>query len=216
MKKATGWNYLLLALLAFAGLGLEAVLAFAVEPAVYGAQLGEWNTLQNVLHWTLTCILWGGVIAALVLLAKKRYDVDLLQRGGKVKPWQWALVGVLVVFSLVVSYLDWNGFKVVKEFNANGLLRFVFQYIYYIFESGLMMLILVFAQLAFEQWFKNKHIPYGGIILALTWGLGHILTKDYATGIITMISGLAFGSVYLLVNRDMRKCFPIMFAMFVL
>lgn len=216
MKKATGWNCLLLALLAFAGIGLEAVLAFAIEPMLYGAPLGQWNTLQNVLHWTMTCILWGAVMFALTGFAKKRYSIDLLDKGEKVRDWQWVLVGILVAFSLVVSYIDWNGFKVLKEFQYNGLVKFIFQYIYYLFEAGLMMLILVFAQLAFEKWFGNRNIPYGGIILALTWGLGHILTKNFANGILSAVSGLAFGSIYLLVNRDIRKCYPIMFAMFVL
>ncbi len=216
LKKAAGWNYLLLSLLAFAGLGLEAVLAFGIEPAVYGKPLGEWSTLQNILHWTATCLLWGLTAAALISVARKRYGIDLLAKGDKVRVWQWVLVGVLIAFSLVVSYIDWNGIKVIKEFNANGPLKFVFQYVYYVFETGLMMLILVFAQLAFEKWFKNRYVPYGGIILALTWGMGHIFTKDYTTGIITMISGLAFGSVYLLTGRDVRKCYPVMFAMFVL
>jgi len=216
VKKATGWGFMLLALLAFAGLGLEAVLAFGIEPAVYGAQFGEWSTVQNILHWTLTCVLWGAVMLGLVTLAKKRYAHDLLAPGKKVRVWQWVLVGVLVVFSLVMSCIDWNGFKVIKEFCANGLVKFIFQYIYYIFETGLMMLILVFAQLAFERWFKRENIPYGGIILALTWGLAHIFTKDIATGILSAISGLAFGSIYLLVNRDVRKCYPIMLVMFVL
>jgi len=216
LKKASGWNYLLLSLLAFAGLGLEAILAFAVEPAIYGAPLGEWSTLQNILHWSATCLLWGLTAVAIIAVAKKRYGFDLLARGDKIGAWQWALVGVLVAFSLLVSYIDWNGFKVVIEFRANGLLKFIFQYIYYLFETVLVMLILVFAQLAFEKWFKNRYIPYGGIILALTWGLAHFFTKDFTTGVITMVSGLAFGSVYLLTGRDVRRCYPVMLVMFVL
>ena len=77
-------------------------------------------------------------------------------------------------------------------------------------------MILVFSQKAFEEWFKNPNIPYGGIIVALTWGIGHFFTKDVLTGIITMISGLAFGSVYLLVNRDIKKAYIILWLIFVL
>lgn len=54
------------------------------------------------------------------------------------------------------------------------------------------MLILVFGQCAFEKCFHKCNIPYGGIIVAITWGIGHFFTKDIATGIITMISGLTF------------------------
>ena len=95
-------------------------------------------------------------------------------------------------------------------------LKFIFQYIYYIFETVLVTLILVFAQKAFEKWFHKENIPYGGIILALTWGIGHFFTKDIVTGILCIISGFAFGSVYLLTNRDIRKTFPLVLVMFVL
>lgn len=216
LKKETGFGYIFLALMAFAGLGLEAVLAFALEPMLYGCQMADWNTPQNILHWTMTCILWGLTAFALIRFIKNAYGLDLLARGAKVKPWQWLLVVVFVISSLIFSYIDWDGSKVIKEFLYNGWLKFIFQYIYYIFETVLVMLILIFGQKAFEKWFRRENIPYGGIILALTWGFAHFFTKDFSTGIWCMISGLAFGSVYLLVNRDLRKAFPILFIMFVL
>ena len=80
----------------------------------------------------------------------------------------------------------------------------------------LVTLILIFGQKAFEQWFNKINIPYGGIIVAFTLGLCHFFTKDITTGIITMISGLAFGSIYLLVNRDIKKTYLILWIMFVL
>lgn len=216
MKKATGIDFLILALLAFAGLGLELLLAFAIEPVLYGASMREWSDLQNILHWMFTCILWGGTSLVLFWLAKKKYGFDLLQRGDKMAVWQWLLVAAFVVMSLVISYIDWNGSKVVKEFYANGPVKFIFQYLYYIFETFLFMLILIFGQKACEKWFRREAIPYGGILVAMTWGAGHFFTKDIWTGIVCMIAGLAFGSVYLLVNRDVRKAFPILWLMFVL
>lgn len=138
-----------------------------------------------------------------------------MKNGTKVKGWQWILVIVFIIMSLVISCIDWNGSKVWKEFHYNGLLKFIFQYIYYTFEVMLVTLILVFGQKAFEQWFNKVNIPYGGIILALTWGVAHFFTKDILTGIVTIISSLAFGSIYLLVNRDIRKTYPILWLMFV-
>lgn len=117
---------------------------------------------------------------------------------------------------LILSYFDWNGNKVIKEFYANDSVKFIFQYIYYIFETILVMLILVFGQNAFEKWFRKQNIPYGGIIVAIRWGIAHFFTKDIQTGIGTVISGIAFGSVYLLVNRDIRKAYPILWIMFTL
>lgn len=216
MKKVTGTDYLVLALLAFAGVGLEIVLAFGIEPLIYGASIGQWTDLQNIIHWVITCILWGLVSWYLVHFAKIKYDFNIFQKGDKMAVWQWFLIAVFVVGSLILSYFDWNGSKVIKEFYANGPLKFVFQYIYYIFETVLVTLILVFGQNAFEKWFHRKNIPYGGIIVAITWGIGHFFTKDILTGIVTVISGLAFGSVYLLAGRDIRKTYPILWMMFVL
>lgn len=216
MKKETGLEYLWLALYAFGGIGLEVLLAFVLEPMLYGAQMGEWTVLQNILHWIFTCVLWGTVGVWLIIYAKRKFQFDLLAKGNSMKAWQWLAVIFFVALSLVISYIDWNGSKVIREFYANGWLKFIFQYIYYVFETFLIMLILIFGQRAFELWFHNDKIPYGGIIVAITWGIAHFFTKDIVTGILCMISGFAFGSVYLLVNRDVRKAFPILFIMFAL
>ena len=211
-----GFFDLLMVLIAFAGLGFEAVLAFMIEPLLYGCDMKSWSVTQNVIHWILTCIVWGLTGFLVIRLAKRFEDFDIFKKGKKMKRWQWLLVILIIIFSLIVSYIDWNGSKVLKEFNANGPVKFVFQYIYYCFEVVLVTLILIFGQLAFEKWFKRKNIPYGGIVVALTWGIAHIFTKNLYVGIITMISGLAFGSVYLLTNRNIKISYVILWFMFVL
>ena len=211
-----GFFDLLMVLIAFAGLGFEAVLAFMIEPLLYGCDMKSWSVTQNVIHWILTCIVWGLTGFLVIRLAKRFEDFDIFKKGKKMKRWQWLLVILIIIFSLIISYIDWNGSKVLKEFNANGPVKFVFQYIYYCFEVVLVTLILIFGQLAFEKWFKRKNIPYGGIVVALTWGIAHIFTKNLYVGIITMISGLAFGSVYLLTNRDIKISYVILWLMFVL
>ena len=211
-----GFFDLLMVLIAFAGLGFEAVLAFMIEPLLYGCDMKSWSVTQNVIHWILTCIVWGLTGFLVIRLAKRFEDFAIFKKGKKMKRWQWLLVILIIIFSLIISYIDWNGSKVLKEFNANGPVKFVFQYIYYCFEVVLVTLILIFGQLAFEKWFKRKNIPYGGIVVALTWGIAHIFTKNLYVGIITMISGLAFGSVYLLTNRDIKISYVILWFMFVL
>ena len=39
MKKVSGFSFLFLSLYAFGGLGLEALLGFLIEPAIYGTQM---------------------------------------------------------------------------------------------------------------------------------------------------------------------------------
>ncbi len=118
----------------------------------------------------------------------------------------------LICGSLTMSYIEWNGSKSAfwnfKKIRCITIL--FFQYIYYIFEIVLVTLILVFGQIACEKWFKRVNIPYGGIVIAITWGMGHFLTKDFSTGnIMYVFLGLAYGSIYLLVNRDIRKTYLI-------
>ncbi len=216
MRKPTGLKYLLLAMLAFAGLGLEVVLAFFLEPLLYHAPMQSWTDLQNILHWIITCVVWGLLSWGIIRIARKQYGYNLFEKQKKTSTWQWIIVAVLVIASLIWSYLDWNGMKVIREFNANGPLKFVFQYIYYCFEVMLVLLIIVFGQESFEKCFHNRDIPYGGTLAAVTWGIAHFFTKGISTGIGTMISALVFGCVYLLVNRDIRKAYPIILIMFVL
>lgn len=49
-----------------------------------------------------------------------------MKKGTKVKGWQWILVIVFIIMSLVISCIDWNGSKVWKEFHYNGLLNLFF------------------------------------------------------------------------------------------
>lgn len=216
MKQETGLTYLTLALLTFAGIGSEVLLAFVIEPIFYASPMSEWTVSQNIIHWVVTCILWGIIGFALTRFAKTTYGFTIFEKGEKLKIWQWAIIALLISVSLLISFYDWNGSKVIIEFYANGWLKFIFQYIYYIFETMMITLILIFAQKAFDKWFHNENIPYGGIILALTWGVAHFFVKDVTTGLVCMFSGMAYGSIYLLVNRDFRKAFLITFIMFVL
>lgn len=214
MKKL-GWKYLVLALCAFAGLGGEAILAFGLEPLLYGCTMAQWSTVQSISHWLLTCALWGGVMVWLVRRANK-LGFDLFRKGEPMTVPRWVLVGMCIVFSLAVSYLDWHGFKVIKEFRANGWLKFIFQYLYYFFETGLVTLIIVFGQKAFESWFGHENFPYGGILAALTWGLAHVLTKgSLMAGLVSALGGFLYGVSYLLVKRDIRLTYFVVLLMFV-
>ena len=217
LQEEKGINYMDLALCAFAGLGVEVIYAFLLWPIIFGSPLNGWTANQHIIHWVVTSISWGIISYIILRSAKKKYEFDIFESGEKVKVWQWLCVILLVLFSVLVSYLSWNGFKVIKEFQYHGAFKLVFQYIYYFFETILFILILVFGQKACEAWFKNKNIPYGGVVLGLTWGLAHILTQgSLSVGLLSALGGFTYGIVYLLLNRDMKKTVPLVFIMFVL
>ena len=211
-----GLDYFWFALYAFLGLGGEVLLAYGVEPFLYGTDMANWSRGQNILHWILTCLIWGAVMVLLIRGAKRKLGLDLFAKAKPMALWQWLTSAGFVLLALVISYFSWDGWKVVQEFQYNGPLLFVFQYIYYLFETGMFLLIIVFGQLALETWCKRKNFPFGGIVVALTWGAGHFFTKEMLTGLLCMVDGFMFGVVYLLTNRDIKKAFILLFLLFVL
>lgn len=216
-KKVTGWDYFSLGMLAFAGLGLEVLYASVLEPMIYGVTMQDWNTNQTIIHWIITCISWWIIGYLLILVSRKKYQFNLFEAADKMAKWQWISVIFCIVLALVASYIDWKGFKIIREFQNKDLVLFVFQYIYYAFETVLFMLIIIFTQKAFEAWFKRKNIPYGGLICGITWGLAHAFTKGSIwIGLEGVVLGFLLGVMYLLVNRDIKKAYIALLIMFAL
>lgn len=57
-KENTAIDYLGYALYAFGGLGLE-ILLMMIERIVFGTVSNEWTIAQSIIHWVLTCVIWG-------------------------------------------------------------------------------------------------------------------------------------------------------------
>lgn len=217
IKKLTGMECFTSALTAFGGLGLEVLLANVIEPVIYGTGMNEFSTMQHILHWIITCAIWGAIAVWLVRDIKKRCGWDMMAEGTPMKPWQWAVIVAGCVCAVWIVSMNWDGLKFIEEFKRRGALLFTFQYIYYAFETLLFMLIIVFGQKACELWFKKEVVPYGGIICGLTWGLAHIFTKgSLSTGLWGLVLGFLMGAAYLLTNRDIKKTYVVLFIMFVL
>lgn len=212
-----GLIFLFLSLLAFSGLGLEILLAFFIEPKIYKISLNQFSTIQVITHWLITCIIWLIIALLLITVSKKKLHFDMFSIKNQLGASDWIICFLLLVVSITFSVYNWNGSKVLKEFLYNGWLKFIFQYIYYAIETILVVLIIVFGQKAGELWFKNAKIPWGGIIVALTWGLVHMATKGgLENGIWGLISGLMYGIVYLVCKKNLRLAVPFIFLMFVL
>lgn len=195
-KEDTAMDYLGYALYAFGGLGLE-ILLVMLETSVWGVQRGNWTITQHVIHWSITCLIWG--VSGYILMKQP------LKIRSEINKTNWYIAGAIIIISIIYTSISWGGFKPAIEFSNNGIVKFVVQYIYYAFESLLILLIIAHGQKAFEKCLKNtKHIPFGALLLAMTWGIIHILTQGMATGIYACVQSLLFGSIYLVLNKDIR------------
>lgn len=207
-KENTSMDCLGYALYAFGGLGIE-ILLMMLETNLWGASNSQWTTSQHVIHWTVTCLIWG--ILAFYLLKQ------VPGQRTKIKKLNVGAAGLIILISVVYTTFVWKGFKPVIEFADNGLIKFVIQYVYYACESMLILLIIVFGQMFFEKIVGRKSIiPAGSVILALTWGLIHILTQGMSTGIYASIQACLFGVVYLTLNRHIGISYVALTLMFML
>ena len=220
-----GLDFLTYGLEIFGFIGFELVLAYGIEFNVYGCDFKGFTVMQSILHWVLTCAVWlfGAFIVVRDCAVKTGVDLirdfkekSFIQGAKEMSFFQWILLIAGTALCLISTWIDWGGSKVAKELASNGVL-FPMQYLYYLVEVVMVLLIIVFGQYAFEKWFKNDKIPYGGILVALTWGLGHWFTKgSLVTGIYTAIVGFVFGSVFLLTRRNIKLSYLFLCIMFIL
>jgi cytochrome b561 len=207
-KENTAMDYLGYALYAFGGLGLE-ILLMMIETSFWGVPSGSWTIKQHIIHWSITCLIWG--VIGLTLLKQS------IKIRSKIKKVNWFMAGTIIIISIVYTSITWNGFKPAIELSNNGIVKFIVQYLYYAVESLLILLIIAHGQMAFEKCFKNmNHIPFGALLLAMTWGIIHILTQGMATGIYACIQSLLFGCIYLVLNKDIKYSYLAIAFMFML
>lgn len=196
-KQASGWDTLGYALYAFGGLGLE-LLLIMLEEGIYGTGLALWTDFQQRMHWCIVTILWG-VMVYLLLRHMPKYTTSRIPKQDMLKG------GILALIAITYTSITWQGCKPFIEFQALGTLDFLLQYSYYAMESALILLIVVFGQSAAAIWLKkDSSIPYGGILLALTWGLVHILTQGLETGLYAVVLSVLYGLFFMLMHKNIR------------
>lgn len=215
--KSESYQYFEFAMLAFGGLGIEVLYAYWLEPLIYGHSMREFTTTERIIHWSVTIITWLVVAAFIARSAKKNLGFQLKGIDSK-----WTREGiiascVLIGLMALKNYVDVGGLKIIHEFQKLGVLKFIFQHLYYLAEVVLFTLIIVFGQNSLEKLFRKKNVPYGGIIVGLTWGFAHCFTKGSIwIGLVGIVVGFLFGAVYVFWNKDFKKTYAVLALAFII
>lgn len=153
----------------------------------------------------------------LVRASQKHLGFDPLARGNKGKV-QWIWAWVLTIGCVLLNAMDWGTLKILGEWQRKGPWLFLFQYLYYLAEVGLIFLIVAFGQKWREGLLEKKTVfPFGGLVLCCTWGMIHIFSQgSLYTGAGVMAFSLCDGGIYLLLGRDGLKSYGMMALAFLL
>lgn len=192
---------MVLALYAFAVFGWELVVTLVLDPL-----LAPFGTTGSALaHWSITAAGWlTGVAVILRSTRDLTGGLDRLftepLRGNRVLRVLGVAVAVfLAVGGRAVFLREW---KLVGEYQGLSLdqgdaapFAFVVLLLYYLCEAAVIVLTLALGQRAGEMRFGTPAVPWGGFVLALTWGAVHILLQGPAAGVYAMAAAVLYGCI---------------------
>jgi hypothetical protein len=209
-------TYALVALIIFSLLGLEFPILF-LSRLVDGrsaAQAFDWpmNWYGAVFHWSVTILIWAAGAVGVYLWAKKKGVLpDLTRFDFESRDGIWLVIGFLFViaYELIYSWLtglsipqilrEYRGFQ--NIYGGQAWMVIIFQYLYYLVEYLLVVMMIAFFQRAGELVFKSSWFPWGGIGIALTWGMIHLVTNPQgALGVI--LWAVLLGIIFVLSKRS--------------
>jgi len=200
-------RYLVVALYAFAVFGWELAVTVLLDPL--WASTGA--TASALLHWAVTAAGW--LVGAIAIIRWIRAEADGATPvfgpalRGHVAP---RTVGIILAVAVAIGVRaailqEW---KLVGEYGrlaaddqGTAPLLFAVLLAYYLCEVAVVVLLVVLGQRAGELRFGRPAVPWGGLVLALTWGATHILLQGPATGLYAMLASLLYGLVFSLGNR---------------
>lgn len=174
--------------------------------------------VHTALVWLLTYVVWGSGFVIIAKRSKILYHNDLNIKTNKL------LCIFAFCLALAIKIITWGGFKPYIEFNGAidslgiglGIAAILMQYIYYAFEAALMLLILALGQQAGNMLFGREIIPYGGILLAILWGIPHLFTQSWSDGLIILVLAILYGVAYNAIKSKRQLVYPLVFLMFII
>lgn len=188
-----------------------------LEMAFYKTE-GNLTLRQTNTHLIIICLLWAASVFLIIRLARKN-GFDMLANNAKLTPKRFLVLAAIVLTGILYMSSTWD-FKLkplvefsnmTKLYGEMGWSVFLLQYMYYLLESALVVLILALGQKAGELLFfhtKLERIPWGGLFCILTWGMLHGLTKDFETAMLTILLSILFEAAYLISGKNLYYAYP--------
>lgn len=200
-------KYLWITLLCFGAFMLELLSIFGIEGPLLGVDVGHYTAAQRSVHCLITAGLWAVFMAAVVGWTRKSDGFpECTDKSLTIPARDWAFALVCLAGCKVMTFMDWHTLKVIGEARNKDVFQFLAQYVYYLLEVGLVLLIIIYGQKAVETLLKRKSgVPFGGILLALTWGAFHFVSRgagfEVWNGVSCMIFSVLSGFMYLKAGR---------------
>ena len=196
------------------GLCSESVLIL-LEQFIYDKTYNKFTITESITHWVLVCVVWGMISLVMFYIAVRVYGFDISKKNNKPDA-KGIITGILLISGAIgVKFHVYEGWKCVIDFKNSGGYQFIFQYIYYLFEIFLLAVSLALLQEGCEKVFKKLEAPFGGILIALTWGLSHIISQDSLyIGLTYFALSLLFGAAYIAFKKNLYITFLFMAIMF--
>lgn len=217
IKNIKGTYYLLLGILLFVIFVLIDNITQLSLGSIFGGTFIDWKYSIQILSKIIPAILWMVLFAITNKLSINKLNFNFMQPNKKVPLTNYFISTLFVIIAILFNYMSWGNFKLLVEYKNAGLIGFIAQHIYYFSEIIIVVTLIVIFQKMFETWLKKTSIPYGGIVVAITWGLVHIFTQNsIVVGLLAFVYGFGFGSIYLILNRNYKLTVIFLFLMFVL
>ena len=161
-----------MSLLSFGAFMLEFLSIFGIEVIFLHVDIQNYTTHQRSIHCIIMVFMWAFFIGVLLLFSRKYcHFPERGNKGDKISLKNWIVTLACFIGCKIMTFIDWHTLKIIGEAQGKNIFQFCAQYLYYIFEVVLVVLIIIYGQKAIETLLKKDSlIPFGGIILAMTWG----------------------------------------------
>lgn len=212
------------------------LLAFLSLACIYTSKLSNlflplfskvyYGNLNGMFLAIATIIIWAFELVAVYYFAKNKFGIYLFSKKNKDVETP-SLLKVLMTFlitfipiMIISALLGWN-LKIVDDFGQKiesiKVTSVISQYVQFLLKILWTTIIIVLVQEGMEKIVVTKaKIPWGGIVLMLTFGILELFLFDGKFKIMYLLFNLIFGVIYLLTNKSFSKTYWISYILYIL